>query len=400
MANKNLTLIILIHILFFQSCSFPDKKINNYEKEFTPLIIQINEEDIKNNIKMSDFINTFRLVKLETTQQSLIGGFKKIIEYKGRIYIHDRFSAKTVFVFNSNGEFLFKVGTLGKGPGEYPYPGDFTINKVAGEVYILTHGKIIHYNLEGKFQKETPLNFPALKIEYTGPDFNAFIGGGQEDKLIICDDHGRKITSYFPFDKINRMSLWNPLQSFRDSIFLFRSFLNDTIYRLEKDFIYPYRIIDFGNKAFSARHIKQLSEMQKDNIIKAPYLYDYMTRITSYYESNKFIYFTLWYKDILHLVYYSKVTKNKIVYPRKNFNNDITFTNTSPLIYSVNDEGEFIYLIQPYEIIDQLNEIKLSSNYNQWDEVKKNRFQQMLDFTEVLDETSNPILMIAKFKDF
>jgi hypothetical protein len=62
-----------------------------------------------------------------------------------------------VLVFNRNGKFLRKIGSKGRGPGEYIYGLDFTVDKKTETVYINDLTEIKTYNKEGKFLRSFSL---------------------------------------------------------------------------------------------------------------------------------------------------------------------------------------------------------------------------------------------------
>jgi len=116
-----ITLIILVILLQF-SCA-KEKALNSEGAEAIDIVLSS-----ENQAEMSDHLRIEKALKLETTEESLIGNIDKIIKKKDRIYILDRLVAKALFVFDTEGTFLFKISNIGKGPGEFLSPNDFFID--------------------------------------------------------------------------------------------------------------------------------------------------------------------------------------------------------------------------------------------------------------------------------
>jgi len=81
-----------------------------------------------------------------------MGRIHQLQVFDGNIYILDRSAAKSLFVFNKDGRFIRKIGSMGQGPGEYISLSDFTLDTDNGFIYLLDFGNRIHkYRFDGKF---------------------------------------------------------------------------------------------------------------------------------------------------------------------------------------------------------------------------------------------------------
>ena len=89
----------------------------------------------------------------DSNPDALFKGIDKMLYIDGRFYILDCMGTSSVLVFDDNGNFLFKVGDFGQGPGEYNSITDFDVNN--GYIYILDSKKrmIFSYDLDGKLVK-------------------------------------------------------------------------------------------------------------------------------------------------------------------------------------------------------------------------------------------------------
>ena len=160
--KKNYYFIIIMFIII--SC----KNQAEYKNDLGYLKIPVRDIQECNILKYSTIFDSIRFVKLETNENCLIGRIDKLIHYKNRFIILDKHIAKSIYIFNNDGKFIEKVGSIGKGPGQYIEPSFITLNYYSNEIMIYDNfsKKIISYDLDGKF-----LN--SLKLEYRFDEFSA-----------------------------------------------------------------------------------------------------------------------------------------------------------------------------------------------------------------------------------
>jgi hypothetical protein len=96
-----------------------------YSLKDVPLII-----DIKNTTGLRlDTVarKHIKYIPLETNTECLIGEVNKILIRNNRIFIADFHKTETLFVFDIQGNYLFKINSKGHGPGEYINFKDFDV---------------------------------------------------------------------------------------------------------------------------------------------------------------------------------------------------------------------------------------------------------------------------------
>ena len=149
------TIFIISVLLIMVSCK--SNKIDNIIKsdDCMKLIIP---ENINNVLPIDSIFSNIRIVPLETNDNCLIGQIAKVEFYDDKIFLLDSF--RKLLVFDINGKFLFNVGKVGRGPGEYPEIRDFDLDE-NGNIYVLTYQKILQFSKNGKYLKKIPLNFLA-----------------------------------------------------------------------------------------------------------------------------------------------------------------------------------------------------------------------------------------------
>jgi len=118
---------ILILALFVISCQNSNNKDNNQIKTF-----DLKELPKLTMVKLSDLgFTDIEYIPLETSEKSLISGTDDVffpikIVVGENFYLIKRFN--TILKFQYNGSFQARIGTVGRGPGEFTVAHDIDIN--------------------------------------------------------------------------------------------------------------------------------------------------------------------------------------------------------------------------------------------------------------------------------
>src|SRR5690606_7164812 len=151
---------VLLMVLLL-SCQ-QQERTNNNDAE----IIQISKKEIRDEIDVGKMVEEVRYVELETTEESLIGNVSKVIAYKDKIYIKDRFVASKIYIFDATGRFITTVSRIGKGPGEYMNLYDIAVDTYRKELLVsdASSQKIIVFDLEGEFLREFKIPYWVIGV--------------------------------------------------------------------------------------------------------------------------------------------------------------------------------------------------------------------------------------------
>jgi hypothetical protein len=145
-------------VFILSSCSNNKSKTQsrNIVIEDSPLPKEVADASIFN-----DLLTLKRVVNLETLPQSLIGEIESIyyIPSENKIIILDSKVAKSIFVFNLEGKFMYKIGRHGIGPGEFLAPNNIAVDNNRVIVFDSARLTLLFYNLSGKFINE--ISFPS-----------------------------------------------------------------------------------------------------------------------------------------------------------------------------------------------------------------------------------------------
>ena len=330
---------------------------------------------------------SMQVIPLETTDQSLLAWVDRVI-ITDTLYSFS--SDNSIYTFNQNGKFLFKIAHQGRGPGEYLVLDDFYIDE-DNHYYILDNNsfKIIEYSPKGEFVDEINTGLFGLAFTKISNDLWAIYIGSSKSPSSHCrlnyfSKQERKIIHEFIEISDNELN-WRHFKDNnnfipRDSKNLFFTYsLNDTIYQLtEKELIPCYRF-ECGKHQMPQKMLKD-SYNDVTDFIETIKNHDYVARITPVFLTNKEIMFGFQYQDnYLHSLYQCHATT--IINHYRNFLGIPHFSiSTRDAIFPSGYQNDyFYYLIGPAFIPDKF----------------KNAFCQAHNLSQ-LDENSNPILVKVK----
>ncbi|MFC0878286.1 6-bladed beta-propeller [Saccharicrinis sp. FJH2] len=252
---------------------------------------------------VSETISKFIPIPLETKPGCLIGEIEKIVMDDSLIYIQDR-KSNSLFVFNLKGKFIFKISSVGNGPGEYIYLRDFYIDNDSRNIFILgAHNKILKYNLSGKLLNETRLKFMPLKFVAVSPQTYYFWNNNNSpgQAPVVRTNSKFEIKESF-FTEIERAIGSNTIFTLSDKDINLRPFPqkeNDMVYGLTESNLYKKYSIDFSSKKLPYNLEGNITELRKSNI-------DYCYFFRDFIEGDEWITFHLTYNKREYSALYNK----------------------------------------------------------------------------------------------
>jgi hypothetical protein len=218
------------------------------------------------HIDIVPLLDTVRFVQLELTDESVIGYIQKIRLYKDRIYVLDT-QTSSLLAFNIDGEYLFKIANVGKGPGEYTQLDFFDID-TKNEQIVLTDLMgywVMRYDMEGHFICRRKIPF---WVEGLVPNYDQGVVVycnfrdnktklNQEYNLMYLDSLMTVQKAYFSYNStvIQRMNVkfatprTGVFYPYKDDFFLLSPQGNE-VYKVEKEGLVPVYKFDFGEQSF------------------------------------------------------------------------------------------------------------------------------------------------------
>ena len=205
--NKNLTkdfavkkIIILVFVLFaLSSCN---KKYDNESKNISLKNDCYTGKEYAKEVKfiksVSDFPDLFeqqKIIHLETEKRSLIGRIDNLIYLpkQKRIVILDNSISKCVLIFDVHGKFITRIGSNGKGPGEFVSPKSVAYGNNTLVIYSEELLKLLFYKLDGSFLKEIRLSQQGWRFAFDKMVINGKDLYGYTNNIYFNEDpHGNK----------------------------------------------------------------------------------------------------------------------------------------------------------------------------------------------------------------
>ncbi len=204
---------------------------------------------------LNDFCASVEFIPLETNEESLIKGMKKIVLFEDKYFIFDK-EMFSIFIFDKDGRFVTKIHRIGQGPGEYTFVYDFNVNKEKRRIELLVlPQRVLSYDFDGNFIEMTQLPSPPLSyfsfectndsayLFYTVPYFD------EERPFIHLSGLNAKQHEYnaFMFHDPAVALFGIYLYKYNDEVYL-SNFISDNIYRfVDTSYVVAYEW-DFGHR--------------------------------------------------------------------------------------------------------------------------------------------------------
>jgi len=373
---------------------------NNIGNEEFVISVSPNELDF-GPFDLTPFIDSIKYVKLELTDESLIGSIDKIIIFEELIYILDR-QTKSLFVFNMDGKFAHKISKIGQGPGEYIHLDFFDIDRENKHIVLtdLMSYWVMRYDMNGKFlyRRKIPVWCEGLSIL---PNKGIVLYSNfrnntdklsQEYNLIYLDSIMNFKRAYFPYNSKEFNQRISVSTSTGGHFFAYEEQLyftfpgGSTVYQVEEDSLIIKYKFDFG------KDMREIENQIKPDKLAEQLEKSYNGFFGKVMENDKLLFFTMESVrfPLLNALYYSKESGNKL-FSIFFFVEDKIQINFAQTGY----KSWIIYDIQPFEIIEwkerfPKDDISSAGRYT----------KARLDLAEELTDEDNPVLMFVKFKDF
>ena len=161
--NKKIFSLVLL-VIFISCSSRKNEQKLHFDGEYYTIDLDRKKESF---YPISSLFNDVRTIVLETKKNCLIGIVDDFQVFDGHIYLLDSKKAKSLFVFDMEGRFIGKIGSLGRGPGEYLEIRDFTIDTENSNIFICDAFNRIHkYQLDGTFISTITIQAPNSNADY------------------------------------------------------------------------------------------------------------------------------------------------------------------------------------------------------------------------------------------
>ncbi len=410
---KTKLIFFLTALLIMASCSESKKGGKLSKKDDLPVIKIRPPEGELPDLKLSEIAEDIKYIKLETTDDCLIG--ESGVHYsKDSKYIFINF-ARALYQFDTSGKFIRKIGRKGKGPNEFILQRlavDFK-NKILYVNPLNIPNTILRFDFDGKPLEKitnellispnilTELNSQLIYANNPGPFFRKEYKGGYM-QLLSFNPQKNKINFYLPnYYHFNndrskygafKQNGFSTLSKFKNKAYYWCAY-KDTMYQITSDTISPYIIMDLGKYKFNYKNREIPRAGAKYNLEKVIFnklfildimftnkhiLFNFF-QIKEYNNFNTFL--AVYNRNNKKVKYYNNFIPNDL---DGGFNIQLRLFNVS--IHSIdrlrNKDDQFLYK----------NNKKYSLKFPE----RKDELKKLLDNSKIED---NPIITILKIRD-
>ena len=386
-------------LLSFYSCSVKQNELSLIESDYT-----IDLDGKADTIALSAFFKSPKVIILENDSDCLIGRINEFQFFDGFFFILDKKFSKSLFVFDKDGRFIRKIGSVGNGPGEYINLVDFSLDTENRIIFLLDHGQRIHkYHIDGSFVKTiTPKvqKSNILSIQYYSGKLymcvEPYKSTLDDYMLLEAESDDGMILSRYLQRKYNKG--WSKLFTTGHSSFISRLNVPPLYTRLFMDYIVtigdsivPYIELKSKNLSTDKDLINFPEITEYERFLKAIEDFSKIWDVHSYVENEDFILFRYrcGRKTAYNTLIYNK--KTKTVRIANFFINDLIYTSDK------RGFGGFVFSDSKgaYEILHDKQIANLrESIINNEVLTELDKMNELLQ----LNEESNPVILYYEYK--
>lgn len=312
--NKNFFIGYLVCILI-SSCAQVTIKECEINQDGDIIIIKPDYSDPF--FEISDLIDSIKYVKLELTENSMIGELTKIVIFEDRIYALDM-KTSSLFTFDIDGKYISKICNIGQGPNEYTQLDFFTIDKKQRHLVLtdLVGYWVMRYDFEGNFLSRKKIPFWIRDIAPVNNNEYVFYMNYIDNDIKLKNEFNFYYTdsllqikkAYFPYKTIEIGMAKNKLSTPAggvfydcDSTFNFATAYNDTVYQVNSEELIPKYVFDFEDKKINPEIFHTNREELLEYLKKADF-----RSVDNIYEDDRSVNFQTSYKGQVWTGFYNK----------------------------------------------------------------------------------------------
>jgi len=248
---KKYLLLSIVFSLFLCGCTQKQSESNESSGMETILITDFETY----NGRFSEFAEAVEMIPLEFTDESILGGIRKVVLSEDFIFVMERFNSAGIYTFDRSGKFLYRIGSRGQGPEECADVDDFSINEKDRLIYIYdsVRKKVFVFSFDNEFIKTIPMDYSATNMEYQDGLFYLY----REDarygvplySLVIKDINGDLVEKYYPMSDLPKSH--DCVFCKRENDILFAQDMNDSVFVLSGGKLSPLYYIDYKDRSMA-----------------------------------------------------------------------------------------------------------------------------------------------------
>jgi hypothetical protein len=358
------------------------------------------------SLKLSDlgFID-IEYIPLETCEENSIGHFDiRAVTHRfiadNNFFIIKQFN--DILLFQTDGSFVSRIGTVGRGPEEYEVAHDIDVDKT-GYLYLVSgfQEKFNLYSEDGKFIRSFKFPFKGpVQFRLSEEKIICYIEnlqGNSENSFIVIDTLGLVLKAFpnnYPFKPYKGIPTVfgreNLFYKFNNRLFI-KEVYSDTIYSFDKMLFKPHIVLATGDRLITPEARAQFD---------LSYLAENFIRPTHLFEFGDFVYYEYTYsfkpgtKNILYGFIGSKTTEfQAFIDADQGIINDLD-GGPSFLPKTIKDNKTVISWIDAKNLKEYVASEDFKNSQPKYIEKKK----ELEVLADSIKETDNPILVLVSLK--
>lgn len=349
------------------------------------------------SVMLSTVTSEIEYIPLETDTACMLRRISNLALCDSFIVVSD---GTKLILFDRHGNYLKPVGSVGRGPEEYTYIRSFFVDENSSEIYLLSMGKVMVFGFDGKYKRSFKADFRPSQVISNDKNtlmFHLFnLSGPSPDTAwswYITDRQGAIISRMLNHHKrVSQPGLIvpdSPLYLY-DNTPHFLEFGNDTLYYFNKQEMEPYAIFNAGKlKMETDLHLTPETIREISDRIQGNFW------IKDIHENDDFLFVNLAWglSDSVSYCIYDKKNASLTVLKDDGFTDDI---NGGPAFWPLSI-GANNTLVDYEDAFTFLQKIK-AGNSNASGENGGKISQELEELGKSIDESSNPVLVIARLK--
>ena len=389
----------LIILLFVFSCQGANNQENNAVKTF-----DLNKLPEVTGIKLSDlgFVD-IEYIQLESNEQCMISSLDDLdpgnkLVFGERNCIIQQYS--TILEFKTDGKFITRIGTKGRGPNEFTAVHDVNICARNQDLYLLARWqkKFFVYAENGKLLRTFPVTFSPSEFQFVDDKMLCYSEnhmGDIQNSYTLIDTNGKVIKFFpnkYPFKNHDAYGIKgeNLFYMFDNKLFK-KEVYSDTIYLYDNGTFTPHMVIQVGEKLISPEsRTKFESRYLAENFIIPLNLFEFGDYI--YYE---FVYKYVIPNDVLIYSFIgSKINNFKVIINTgQGFTNDLD-GGPGFLPKTIKDDNTIIGWVDAQKLKSHVASEEFKNSKPKYPGKKK----ELEKLANSLKETDNPVLVLVSLK--
>lgn len=317
---------------------------------------------------------------------------------------------RNLYIYNRQGKLLRKLVGNSRGPGGFIGAYDFLVDRENSIIQVLdvTQRKIVSFNMKGQLIGEIPtldntvfhffVKHPLSK-QYIFHCGNEITTNERYNIFYISEDL-KKISSksqYIPNHILSMGFTYSPFTQSNTSDIYYKEWYNDTVFYLSENALIPKYHLTFDDNVWLTED--QLSRINRNNI---SYIVNEIERnpkiiseIKNFIEKENHLLLGFNYDENRYWCTYDKRTgESEFFLPGEN---DLDY-GINPSIWQFTANGNIVFRLDPAYTINFYRNLYENSSSEELDALMKTDFKKFASIVSELNENSNPVLMIARFR--